>query len=154
MMKPVTLIIVMAVTSFSCMYTTEKAAPEVEFLNSPAVEQLNLPFSEAVRVGNTLYLSGQIGNIPGTKELVPGGIEAESKQALDNIKATLERFGSGLDDVVKCTVFLADIDEWPVLNGVYENYFTGHFPARSAVAGSGLALGARVEIECIAVLKH
>jgi reactive intermediate/imine deaminase len=125
---------------------------DVEYLNSPELKALNLPFSEAVRVGNTLYLSGQLGNLPGTMNLVSGGIVPETKQTLENIKATLEGHGSGLDKVVKCTVFMADIDELPKMNEVYRTYFTRNPPARSAVAGSGLALGARVEIECIAVV--
>ena len=110
------------------------------------------PYSQAVRVGDTLYLSGQLGNLPGTAKLVPGGVVPETKQTLENIKATLERHGSSLQQVVKCTVFMADIDEWPKMNEVYRTYFTRNPPARSAVAGSGLALGARVEIECIAVV--
>lgn len=124
----------------------------VEFLSSPDNEALNLPFSEAVRVGNTLYLSGQLGNIPGKKKLVPGGITPETRQTLDNIRNTLERFGSSMEQVVKCTIFLADIDEWPAMNEVYKTYFGNRPPARSAIAGSGLALGARVEIECIAAV--
>ena len=111
-----------------------------------------LPFSEAVRVGPMLYLSGQIGNPPGVMGLVEGGIQPETRQTLENIKATLEKYGSSLDEVVKCTVFMADIAEWPAMNEVYVTYFTRHKPARSAVAGSGLALGARVEIECIATV--
>jgi reactive intermediate/imine deaminase len=116
------------------------------------MEALGLPFSEAVRVGNTLYLSGQIGILPGTTELVPGGIVEETRQTLENIRAVLERHGSSLDQVVKCTIFLADIGEWPRMNEVYGTYFGDRKPARSAVAGSGLALGARVEIDCIAVI--
>jgi reactive intermediate/imine deaminase len=110
-----------------------------------------LPFSEAVRSGDLLFVSGQIGNEPGTMQLVPGGIAAETRQTLENMQAILERHGSGLDRVVKCTVFLADIGEWPAMNEVYRTFFSDRPPARSAVAGSGLALGARVEIECIAV---
>lgn len=125
----------------------------VEYLSSPAIKRLNLPFSEAVRVNNTLYLSGQVGNVPGQMKLVEGGIEEETRQTLENIKSTLQRYGANMDDVVKCTVFLADIAEWPRMNEVYKTYFNSHYPARSAVAGSGLALRARVEIECIAVLK-
>ena len=112
----------------------------------------DLPFSEAVRVGPMLYLSGQIGNRPGEMAVVEGGIQAETRQTMENIKAVLERYGSSLDEVVKCTVFLADIAEWPPMNEVYVTYFTNHKPARSAVAGSGLALGARVEIECMATV--
>ena len=114
------------------------------------MKSLELPFSEAVRVGSTLYLSGQIGNRPGTLELAPGGIAGETRQTLDNIKRVLESYGSSLDDVVKCTVMLADIAEWKQANAVYRTFFTRHLPARSAFATSGLALGARVEIECIA----
>ena len=130
-----------------------EAAPEVAYLSSPEMESLNLPFSEAVRVGHLLFLSGQVGNEPGVMAVVPGGIGPETEQTMENIKATLERYGSGLDRVVKCTIFLADIDEWPAMNEVYRTYFPDHPPARSAVAGSGLALGARVEIECIATVE-
>ncbi len=129
-----------------------EARPEVEYLSSPEMESLNLPFSEAVRVGNLLFLSGQVGNEPGVMAVVPGGIGPETKQTLENIRGTLERYGSDLDHVVKCTIFLADIDEWPAMNEVYRTFFPEHPPARSAVAGSGLALGARVEIECIATV--
>jgi reactive intermediate/imine deaminase len=124
------------------------AAPP-EFHPSPG--STGLPFSEAVRSGDLLFVSGQIGNEPGTMQLVPGGIAAETRQTLENMRAILERHGSGLDRVVKCTVFLADIGEWPAMNEVYRTFFPARPPARSAVAGSGLALGARVEIECIAV---
>jgi reactive intermediate/imine deaminase len=102
--------------------------------------------SNAVRVGNTLYLSGQLGT-SGER-----GITPETKGALDRIKTLLEANGSHIDDVVKCTVFLADFAEWSAMNQVYQTYFTKHRPARSAVAVSGMAQNARVEIECIAVL--
>jgi 2-iminobutanoate/2-iminopropanoate deaminase len=110
-----------------------------------------LPFSPVVRVGNMLYLSGQIGNRIGTRELVPGGVGAQTKQALENIKTVLEAAGSSLYRVVKCTVFLRDILDYDAMNAVYAAYFPEDPPARSAVAGSGLALGAAVEIECLAV---
>jgi len=110
------------------------------------------PFSPAVRVGHVLYLSGQIGT-DGTGRLVPGGIEAETRQAMENIRAVLARGGSSLDRVVKCTVMLADIREWGAMNAVYVTYFPeGRRPARSALGASGLALGARVEIECLATV--
>ncbi len=112
----------------------------------------SLPFSEAVRVGNTLYVSGQIGNVPGSMKLVEGGLEAEARQALDNIKAIVERHGSSLDHVVKCTVFLADMKDWPAFNGIYRSYFTKNLPARSALGANGLALNARLEVECIAAV--
>lgn len=126
--------------------------PEVEYLTSEATAALNLPFSEAVRVGNLLYLSGQIGTLPGTTTLAPGGIQAETKQTMENIKAVLEANGSSMDRVVKVTVMLADIAEWPALNEVYVTYFTKNKPARSAFAGSGLAFQARCEIEVIATV--
>lgn len=127
-------------------------AAEVEFLPSANTEALGLPFSDAVRVGNLLFLSGQLGTAPGTLELVPGGIRAEAKQALENIKGVLEANGSSLDRVVKCTVMIADIDEWPAFNEVYVTFFPGDKPARSAFGANGLALGGRVEVECWATV--
>ena len=124
---------------------------DVEYLLMPGMEGLDLPFSSAVRVDNTLYLSGNLGNVPGTLDLVPGGIQGETKQTLDNIKAVAEHFGSSMEKVVKCTVFLADIGEWAAMNEVYKTYFKNP-PARSALGASGLALNARVEIECIATM--
>lgn len=126
-------------------------APAVEFLNSGKITPTTLPFSEAVRVGDTLYLSGQIGVRPGQEELVPGGLEAEARQTLENIRTTLETHGYTLRDVVKCTVMLADIAEWAAFNAVYRSFFSPPYPARSAFGATGLALGARVEVECIAV---
>jgi 2-iminobutanoate/2-iminopropanoate deaminase len=108
------------------------------------------PFTEAVEVGGMLYLSGQIGNLPGTTTLAPGGLEGEAAQALENIKGALERRGSSMAKVVKCTVFLADIQEWARFNEVWRRYFAPPFPARSAFGANGLPLGARLEIECIA----
>ncbi len=109
-----------------------------------------LPFSEAVKLGDTLYVSGQIGSVPGTLTLASGGIGPEARRALENIRAILERHGSSLDHVVKCTVFLAHIKDWPAFNEVYREYFKTNLPARSALGANGLAMGARVEIECIA----
>ncbi len=136
-----------------CATTAIAGASEVEFLNSGKVIPANMPFSEAVRVGDMLYLSGQIGIAPGSSKLVPGGLEAEAKQTLENIKTILEAHGCSMDDLVKCTVMLADIAEWPAFNEIYKSFFTEHYPARSAMAVSGLALGARVEVECMAVRK-
>jgi len=124
---------------------------KVEYLSS-AGQDSSLPFSEAVRVGNTLYLSGQIGVIPGTTSVVEGGMAAEARQTMDNIKATLERYGSSLDQVVKCTVMIDDISQWGDFNTVYVEYFPGHKPARSAFGADGLALGAALEVECIATV--
>jgi len=117
----------------------------------PPGTAVGLPFSPAVRVGSVLYLSGQIGNRPGTRELADTGIAGQTRQALENVKALLLAAGSSLERVVKCTVFLVDIKDYAKMNEVYATYFPKDPPARSTVAGSGLALGARVEIECLAV---
>lgn len=127
-------------------------SPDVAYLDMPGTEALDLPFSSAVRVDNTLYLSGNLGNIPGTMNMAKGGIQGETRQTMENISAVLAHFGSSMDQVVKCTVFLADMAEWGAMNEVYKTYFTNP-PARSALGASGLALNARVEIECIAVVE-
>lgn len=124
---------------------------EVEWLSSPEYKQMNLPFSEAVRVGNLLFLSGDIGMVPGSGKLAPGGIGPETSQTLENIRMKLEKYGSSMDRVVKCTVFLADMGEWGAMNEVYREFFKNP-PARSALGANGLALDARVEIECIAAI--
>ncbi|MBY5993990.1 amidohydrolase family protein [Ferrimonas balearica] len=115
------------------------------------VEQMNLPFSDARALGEQLILSGQIGNLPGTFSVVQGGIKAEMTQALANMDAVLRQHGMSATDVRKCTVMLADIDEWPLANEAYRAYFNqAPLPARSAFATGGLALDARVELECTA----
>lgn len=121
---------------------------DVEHLNAGTPPKF--PFSEAVRVGNMLYLSGQVG-LDSSGKLVPGGIAAETRQAMENVRAVLERYGSSMERIVKCTVMLADIREWEEMNKVYVTFFGDKFPARSALGVNGLALLARVEIECIAV---
>ena len=110
------------------------------------------PFSPAVRVGNMLYLSGQIGTPTRSGGVVPGGIEAETRQTMENIKDVLQRTGSSMDRVVKCTVMMADMREWDRMNVIYASYFPKNKPARSALGANGLALGARVEIECWATV--
>lgn len=124
----------------------EAAQPAVQ--QSAAPEYLNpsgrLPFSEGVRHGDLLFLSGKLG-LGG--EL---GIQAETRRALESIQDALERFGSSMDRVVKCTVFLADIDEWAAMNEVYNEFFPVNKPARTAAGVSGLSGNGRVEIECIA----
>ena len=108
-----------------------------------------LPFSEAVQVGDMLYLSGQIGVVPGTTKLVAGGIDAEARQTMENIGGILKRRGLTFDAVVKCTVMLGDIKDWPAFNAVYVGYFKpDRMPARSAFAAAGLAFNGKVEVEC------
>jgi reactive intermediate/imine deaminase len=124
------------------------AWPAVEYTPMPGGGRL--PFSAAARVGSMLYLSGQIGTDSALK-LVPGGIGPETRQTMENIRAVLARNGATLDDVIRCTVMMADMGEWGAMNQVYAEYFPRHLPARSAFGATGLALGARVEIECIAV---
>jgi 2-iminobutanoate/2-iminopropanoate deaminase len=121
----------------------------MEFINSPAAKAAKLPFSQAVRVGDVLYLSGALGNIAGTRELVAGGIETEARQTMENIGAVLKQNGLGFDTVFKCTVMLADMSKWEDFNRIYVTYFNpDRLPARSAFGANGLALGAQVEVEC------
>ena len=110
---------------------------------------LPYPFSSAVRLGNVLYLSGQLGADESGKAVIPGGIEPETRAMFARIGKTLNQHGLGFDDVFKCQVFLADMADWPKFNAIYATYFKkGRYPARSAMGGNGLALGARVEMEC------
>ncbi|MFZ1806782.1 MAG: Rid family detoxifying hydrolase [Cyclobacteriaceae bacterium] len=144
------LLLLITILFFSCK---QQQSSEATYSTSEKFKSMNLPFSEAVIVGNTIYLSGQIGNMPGQLSVVEGGIKEETKQAFENIKQVLENNGASVDNIVKCTIMLADINEWADFNAEYVKYFPGEKPARSAFATSGLALNARVEIECIAVLK-
>ena len=109
-----------------------------------------LPFSEAVEARGLLFLAGQVG-IDASGRLVPGGIGPEVRQAMANVRAVLERHGSSLEHVVKVTVMLADIGEWAAMNAEYVKFFSSRLPARSAFGTNGLALGARVVIECVAL---
>jgi len=121
----------------------------IEFYTSREAAAAKLPFSQAVRVGDVVYLSGVLGYVPGTLKLVPGGIEAETRQTMENIGAVLQANGLTFDDVFKCTVMLADMGKWGDFNKVYLTYFKpDRLPARSAFGASALALGAQVEVEC------
>jgi 2-iminobutanoate/2-iminopropanoate deaminase len=123
----------------------------MQFFTSPAAKAAKLPFSQAVRVGDVLYLSGAVGNIPGTLELVRGGMEAQARQTMENIRAVLQDNGLSLADIFKCTVMLADMSKWDDFNKIYVTYFDpDRLPARSAFGTNGLALGAEVELECLA----
>ena len=138
-----------AATLLLGMQAMAQDRPTVEHIGKPMLGDQRLPFSDAVRVGDTLYLSGEIGRKPdGT---LPVGIEAQARQMMDNIGAKLKAQNLGWGDVVKCTVMLDNMADWPAFNKVYVTYFTnGKFPARSAFGADGLALGALVELECIA----
>ena len=112
------------------------------------------PFTPAVQVGDILYLAGQIGTGASAQGgVVTGGIQAETRQTMLNIKDVLEKSGSDMDHVIKCTVFMADMKEWDAMNEVYTTFFPNHKPARSAFGATGLALNAKVEIECLAKAK-
>lgn len=138
-----------AITLLVCSAIATLAQEKVTYVQSEKLGNQTLPFSPAVIVGNIIYLSGQIGSADGA--LVPGGIIPETKQVMENIKKVLEQNGSSMDKIVKCTCMLADIAEWDKMNSEYVKYFPTHKPARSALGANGLAKGARVEIECIAV---
>ncbi|MBL8843243.1 MAG: RidA family protein [Planctomycetes bacterium] len=132
--------------------TTLPADAPTRFHPSPDEARRALPFSESVEAGGFLFLAGAIGTAPGTFELVPGGIEAETRATMENLRLALERRGCTFADVVKATVFLVDMAEWPKFNEIYATYFDGRYPARSALGAAALARGARVEVEFIAKL--
>lgn len=110
-----------------------------------------LPFSEGMIAGNLVYLSGQLGTLPGKLELNNKTAEDEFRQVMENVFSTLKANGLGAKNVVKCLVMLADMKDWPAFNKIYLEYFEGPYPARSAFGTSGLALNARVELELIAM---
>jgi reactive intermediate/imine deaminase len=141
-MKAATLV-VLALVATAC-------APRYRTEVIPATSGPARPFSPAVKTNGFIFLSGQIGTDSTGARVVPGGIQAETRQTMNNIRDILTRAGSSMDKIVKCTVFILDMAEWPAMNEVYITYFKGPPPARSAAGASGLALGARVEIECIA----
>jgi 2-iminobutanoate/2-iminopropanoate deaminase len=123
--------------------------PTVEYFPAPALNGRPAPFSTAVRVGDVLYLSGQIGLGPDGK--LPDTFEGQAKQTMENVGAALKARGLGWGDVFKCTVMIADMKNWPAFNAVYVPYFpAGKLPARSAFGANGLALGAGLELECLA----
>jgi reactive intermediate/imine deaminase len=148
---------IVVLASCASMSTSSSPSGAAPFAPEPMnmVEPWPYPFSSAVRVGNLLFLSGQIGSeiVNGAPKLVAGGIEPETKQTMENIRAILTKGHSSLDRVIKCSVMMADMAEWPKMNEIYATYFPGKKPARSAWGATGLALGARVEIECIALVK-
>ena len=121
-------LVLITVLILSCNTRKEK----VSYYRSVETDKMGLPFSDAVRGGKMLYLSGQIGNIPGEMQLVEGGLQAEARQTMESIKRVLEANGSSLDHAVKFTVFIDDISRWSEFNKVYVEYFGENLPARSA----------------------
>ena len=123
---------------------------DAEYFVSETSKELNFPFSDAAIVGNIIYVSGQIGSKPGTREVVEGGISAETTQTLNNIKMVLNDLGSNSDKIFKCLCMLEDINDYNEMNKAYTTFFNSrdNLPSRSTFAGSGLALGAKIEIEC------
>ena len=141
--------VVILVLAFSCTPTQK---PSLDYLKSKEEKKKDLPFSDAVRVGNVLYLAGQIGMDHTTRTVVEGGIKQETMQALNNIKAVLESNGSDMNHIVRCTVILADINDFAAMNEVYKTFFNDQFPARTTIAAN-LVANAKIEIEATAVLK-
>jgi 2-iminobutanoate/2-iminopropanoate deaminase len=110
------------------------------------------PYSAGVRAGNLVFTAGQIGLDPATGQVVPGGIEAETRQVMHNLQGVLQAAGASLDHVLKTTVFLRDMADFPKMNAVYGEFFRDDFPARSTVQVAGLPKGVAVEIEALAVI--
>ncbi len=139
----------MRLAGLALLLAAPAAAGPTVHMTSPESIALNRPFSDATEVGGILYISGQIGAVPGQDKVVAGGIEAETAQVMANIGVILARRGLSHDALFKCTVMLADMKQWDAFNKVYVTYFKpGRFPARSAFGANGLARGAAVELEC------
>ena len=146
---PKSVILTAAALAAALLTGSQAMSAQPQFYSSAGAKKAGMPFSQAVRVGDVLYLSGQHGNKPGTMELVDGGMEAQARQTMDNIGAVLKANGLGFDDVFKCTVMIADMKKWGDFNKVYVPYFKpDRLPTRSAFGANGLALGAEVELEC------
>ena len=132
---------------------SQSSQNEIQYVNSDETKEKGYPFSDATLVNGIIYLSGAIGTLP-DGSLVSGGIIAETRQTMMNIKNRLEKMGGSMDDIFKCTCMLADIKDWPLMSLEYKKFFNpDKLPARSAFAGSGLALGAKLEIECMAIKR-
>ena len=146
--------------TFLCLASCEKTTKEqtiektATYIKTEEFSKMGYPFCEAVRYGDILYLSGQIGDTGNSDELVEGGITEQTNQTMLNIKRVLEANGSSLDQVIKCTCMLNDIKDWAEMSKAYVKFFPNHKPARSAFGTTGLALGALVEIECMAYVKE
>lgn len=123
-----------------------------EIVSTPNAPKAIGPYSQAVRIGDHVFTAGQIGLDPSTMEIVSGGVEAQTRQVLTNLKQVLDAAGSGLGRVVKTTVFLSDMASFAAMNAVYAEFFSENPPARSTVAVAGLPKGGLVEIEAIALV--
>lgn len=137
----------------TAMATAAAGSDDIEILRSDAVNPPGLPFSDGVRIGRLVIMSGMLGIKPHTMELAAGGLEAQTRQTFENLRSVLAAHGLSLRDVVRVQVMLADIADWPRFNEIYREYFSEPFPARSAFGATGLALGARVEVEVFAVRR-
>ncbi len=135
------------VISIGCSHPYE--LPEI--ISCPNAPAAIGPYSQAVRAGNTLYLSGQLGLDPATGKLKGQGFDAQARQALENQKAILEFAGFSLKDVVQCQVFLTDMEHYPAFNAIYEEYFDKNFPARAVLEVSRIPADGMVEIMMLAV---
>ena len=132
---------------------SQSSQNEIQYVNSDETKEKGYPFSDATVVNGMIYLSGAIGTLP-DGSVISGGIAAETRQTMMNIKNRLEKMGGSMDDIFKCTCMLADIKDWPLMSQEYKKFFNpDKLPARSAFAGSGLALGAKLEIECMAIKR-
>ena len=135
------------------IYPLVSAGAGVTFHSSETNKKLGLPISDATQIGNVLYLSGQLGNLPGKPVLVEGGIGPETEQTLANIRSVLEAQGAAVDDIASCTVYLVDKKDRPTFGKIYREFFKENYPARTTVFVKSLALDARIEITCLAALS-
>ncbi len=149
-MKYTLIFLISFLLSLLVINSCEHQSATVNFIKSHEPKRQNTPFSDVVIVDNLLFLSGQIGRDHSKGELVDGGIQAQTRQTIENIKAVLAHNQSDLGHVVKCTVILSDIQDFDAFNEIYKQYFPNK-PARTTFAASGLAAGALIEIEVVAV---
>lgn len=149
-MKPFQYVLLLLLTLGTMMFAHAQEETEIIFHKSHEAKKQDAPFSDVVQAGNLFFLAGQIGMDHSTRTVVEGGIEAETKQAIDNIAAVLAQHDMDLSNVVKCTVILSTMDDFASFNTVYTQYFTQK-PARTTFAASGLARNAKIEIDVIAV---
>lgn len=155
-MKILKIIVIIALSFVSCTKTSKDPKKEkiATYIETEEFSKMGYPFSQAVLYGDILYASGQVGDLGNSDVLIEGGITEQTHQTMLNIKKVLEDNGTSLDNVIKCTCMLDDIKDWGDMSKEYVKFFPNHKPARSAFATNGLALGALVEIECMAYVKE